>query len=460
MTHDALHALSPLDGRYRETVAPLRAFLSEFALMRGRLYVEVAYFIALAAHPGITFLRALTPDEIARLRGLVEGFDDTAAARIKQIEAETRHDTKAVELVLRERVAGTSLEGLAAGFHFALTSEDVSNLAYALNIRDGMRAVLLPALDAVIDALREMANRYAALPMLARTHGQAASPTTLGKELAVFRARLAGQRESLAALVDGLPGKLNGATGNFNAHVAACPEVDWPAFSRDFVASLGLRPSLITTQVEPGDSLAALFDGLARANTILTDLCQDAWRYISDGIFVQQAVAGEVGSSTMPHKVNPIRFENAEGNLAVANALLGLLARRLPVSRLQRDLSNSTVIRNVGAALGHCLLAYQNVGAGLGRIAADEGHLRAELDANWAVITEAVQTILRREGRADAYERLKDFSRGAALKREDIAAFIDGLDVAETVKAELRALTPWGYTGLAETLARLDEAGG
>ena len=453
MSSDPLHALSPLDGRYRQDAAALRPYGSEYALLRGRLRVEVEYLIALAAHPGVAFLRPLTAEEIGFLRRLYENFDDADAARLKTIEAEIRHDVKAVEYFLGERLAGTSLEPLRAGIHFGLTAEDATNLAYALNLRDAMRAVMLPALDDVIAALEELAGRYADLPMLARTHGQPASPTTLGKELAVFAARLQGQRTALDALTADLPGKLTGATGNFNAHQAACPAVDWIAFSRDFVASLGLRPSLLTTQVEPGDSLAALFDGLGRANTILLDLCQDMWRYLSDGYLRQRAVASEVGSSTMPHKVNPIQFENAEGNLAVANALLGLLARRLPISRLQRDLSNSTVMRNVGVALGHSLLAYKHVRRGLGRAVADEERLRADLNAHWEVVTEAIQTILRREGMADAYDRLKTFSRGAAITRADIAALVGSLDVPEAVKAELLALSPETYTGLAAKLA-------
>jgi len=455
---DPLFALSPLDGRYAEAVEPLRACFSEFALIRARLRVEVEYFIALAAHPGVTFLRPLTAAESGFLRDLAAGFGPAEAARVKQIEAVTRHDVKAVEIYLREKLAGTSLESLREGVHFGLTSEDVSNLAYGLLIRQGLEGVLLPALAEVEGALAERAAAYAALPLLARTHGQPASPTTLGKEIGVFALRLRGQREALAGLVAALPGKLNGATGNFNAHVAACPDVDWIAFSREFVAGLGLRPNLITTQIEPGDHLVAVLNALARCNRILLDLCQDMWRYISDGFFVQRVVAGEVGSSTMPHKVNPIQFENAEGNLEVADALLGLFARRLPVSRLQRDLSNSTLLRNLGVAAAHSLLAYRGILAGLERLAPDEAALRAALAAHPEVITEGLQTILRREGLAGAYDRLKDFSRGATLTREAIAAFVAGLDVAEPVKAELLRLSPATYTGLAEALARLAAA--
>ncbi len=455
---EPLYALSPLDGRYREDVEALRVYFSEFALMRCRVRVEVEYFIALAAHPGVTFLRPLTDAEADFLRRQYRHFDGAAALRVKQIEALTRHDVKAVEYFLRERLAGTSLDGLREGLHFGLTSEDVNNLVYALCLREGLREALLPALAAVQEKLAALAEAYAAWPMLARTHGQPASPTTLGKELAVFAARLADQRAALDTLLAGLTGKLNGATGNFSAHHAACPQVNWVAFSRAFVSSLGLVPNLLTTQVEPGDRLAAVLDGLARLNTVLLDLCRDMWRYISDGYFAQRPVEGEVGSSTMPHKVNPIQFENAEGNLEVANALLTLLARRLPVSRLQRDLSNSTVVRNLGVALGHSLLACHNVRRGLERVAADRARLLADLDAHWEVLAEAIQTVLRREGLPDAYDRLKDFSRGGALGRREIEAFIRALDVSPQVRDELLRLTPQTYVGLAEALAGLHGA--
>ncbi len=455
MSLDPLFAISPLDGRYRATLEPLSAFCSEYGLQRHRLRVEVEYVIALAAHPGVSFLRPLTDAETAFLRGLVTGFDLEAARRIKAIEAETRHDVKAVERYLSEQLAGTSLEGLRAGVHFGLTSEDVNNLAYALLVRGGLREVVLPALDAALGPLEGLAAAHAALPMLARTHGQPATPTTLGKELAVFAARARSQQAAVEVALEALPGKLNGATGGFNAHVAAYPGVDWIAFSREFVAGLGLRPNLLTTQIEPGDGLVTVFDALARLNRVLLDLAQDMWRYISDGVFRQRAVAGEVGSSTMPHKVNPIDFENAEGNLELADALFGLFARRLPVSRLQRDLSNSTVLRTIGVALGHSLLAYTSLRRGLDRVAPDEARIAAELRAHPEVITEAIQTILRREGRADAYDLLKDFSRGAELSLADLGAFIETLDVAEPVKAELRRITPENYTGLAERLASL-----
>lgn len=455
MSLDPLFAISPLDGRYRATVEPLSACVSEYGLQRHRLHVEVEYFIALAACPGVTFLRPLTEAETGFLRGLVTGFDLNAARRIKAIEAETRHDVKALERYLSEQLAGTSLDGLRAGIHFGLTSEDINNLACALLVRRAVQEVVLPALDSALGLLEGLADSNAALPMLARTHGQPATPTTLGKELAVFAARARGQQTAIQSALEALPGKLNGATGGFNAHVAAYPDVDWIAFSQAFVAGLGLRPNLLTTQIEPGDGLVALFDALARLNRVLLDLAQDMWRYISDGVFRQRAVAGEVGSSTMPHKVNPIDFENAEGNLELADALFGLYARRLPVSRLQRDLSNSTVLRTIGVALGHSLLAYTGLRRGLDRIAPDAARIEADLRAHPEVITEAIQTILRREGRADAYDLLKDFSRGAELTLADLRRFIETLDVPEAVKAELRQIAPENYTGLAARLAGL-----
>jgi adenylosuccinate lyase len=454
MDDTALHAISPIEGRYRQDVEALRRHFSEYALIRGRLLVEVEYFIALAARPAISFMRPLAPEEAEHLRDLYRHFSEDDAARVKAIEARTQHDVKAVEYFLRERIADTALAAMREGVHFGLTSEDVTNLAHALNLRDGLHEALFPEIDALRAELEAFAAEHAATPMLARTHGQPASPTTLGKEMAVFAARLGQQRAVFQSLHESIPGKLNGATGNFNAHAAAYPAVDWVAFSRAFVAGLGLEPNLCTTQIEPQDTTAAICHAIARINTILIDFSQDMWRYISDGYFTQRVVQGEVGSSTMPHKVNPIRFENAEGNLEVANALLALLARRLPVSRLQRDLSNSTVTRNLGVALAHCLLAYKNLRRGLGRITANEARLREDLRANWAVITEAIQTILRREGLPDAYELLKSFSREGVTGRAAIEAFVQSLDVPAPVKAEMLRLAPETYTGLAEKLAR------
>lgn len=449
-----MFAISPLDGRYRNDLMPLREYFSEFALMKWRLFVEVHYLAALADHPPVTFVRSLTPDERAYLFDLAANFDETGATHIKTIEAKTQHDVKAIEYFLRDQLTGTTLSDLGSAVHFGLTSEDVTNIAYGLCIKRGCLDVIIPALVDLQEQLAERAKTYANLPMLARTHGQAASPTTVGKEFAVFAARLAGQIDALNKCSEELPGKLNGATGNYNAHHAAYPNIDWVAFSEAFIKErIGLKPSHHTTQIVPPDAFIALFDALARANRILLDFCQDMWRYISDGWFAQRTVSAEVGSSTMPHKVNPIRFENAEGNLEMADALLGLFARRLPISRLQRDLSNSTVMRNIGVAMAHSLLAYKNIRRGLARVVPNEAGLHADLDAHWEVITEGIQTILRREGMPDAYEQLKAFSRGGLIDRTDIKTFIEALEVSPELKAELRALSPYAYTGLAGRLA-------
>ncbi len=450
---DSLQAVSPIDGRYRAEVEPLADYFSEYALIHGRLRVEVRYFIALANHPGVDFIRPLTPLELDFLRGLIRDFDLEQARYVKEIEARLRHDVKAVEVFLREQVTGTSLEDVREGIHFGLTSEDVNNLAHALAVRDGLAEVYFPALERLQAKLRDLALAYASVPMLARTHGQPASPTTVGKEMAVFAGRIEQQRCYLQEAWERIPGKLNGATGGYNAHRAAYPGVDWIAFSREFVASLGLTPTLVTTQIEPHDALIALFDALARINGVLLDLCQDMWHYISYGYFAQVVRPGEVSSSTMPHKVNPIHFENAEGNLEIANALFQLFARRLPVSRMQRDLSNSTLMRNVGVALAHTLIACKGVLRGLDRLVVDEANLRADLDRHWEVITEGIQTILRREHVEGAYDILKAFSRGAAIRREDIVAFVAGLDVSPAVKDELLRLTPDTYIGESARLA-------
>ncbi len=450
---DSLQAISPIDGRYRNEVEPLGEYFSEYALIRCRLRVEIRYFIALANHPGVDFIRPLTSLEVNFLRGLIRDFDPEQARRVKEIEARLRHDVKAVEVFLREQFAGTSLEDVREGIHFGLTSEDVNNLAHALAVRDGLAEVYFPVLEQLQTKLREMALAHAAIPMLARTHGQPASPTTVGKEFAVFAGRIEQQRRYLQEAWERIPGKLNGATGGYNAHLAAYPDVDWIAFSRDFITSMGLAPTLVTTQIEPHDALIALFDALARINAVLLDLCQDMWHYISYGYFAQVVRPGEVSSSTMPHKVNPIHFENAEGNLEVANALFQLFARRLPVSRMQRDLSNSTVMRNIGVALAHTLIACKGVLRGLDRLVVDEASLRADLDRHWEVITEGIQTILRREHVEGAYDILKAFSRGVAIRREDIVTFVAGLDVSPAVKDELLRLTPETYIGESARLA-------
>jgi adenylosuccinate lyase len=449
---DPLTALSPLDGRYRHDVAALEAYFSEAALFRYRVRVEVEYLIFLTRARGVEFAPPLDAQATANLRDLYRAFTDEDARAVAEWDRKVNHDVKAVEYWLRERLDALGLSAWKEVVHFALTSEDVNNLAYALMVREARDLVLVRAIGEVLTLLHDMALREAATPMLARTHGQPATPTTFGKEIAVFVERL--RRAQLAVANVKLSGKLNGATGTLAAHHTALPQVDWLAFSRGFVRALDLEPSILTTQIEPHDTLVELCDALRRVNGILTDLCQDAWRYISDGYLVQSARAGEVGSSTMPHKVNPIDFENAEGNLGLANALLEHFGRKLPVSRLQRDLTDSTVLRNLGVAFGHSLLAYRRVAKGLEKVAVDGERLLADLEAHPEVLAEAVQTILRRIGYPEPYEALKGLSRGRALTLEGLRAFVDGLDIPEPVKEELRALTPAGYTGLAEKLAR------
>lgn len=452
-----LAALGPLDGRYRADVASLASFFSEAALFRYRVRVEVEYLIFLSRARGIHFVPPLTPPQQAALRALYRQFGDDDALAIAAWDRRVNHDVKAVEYWLRERLTTLGLTGHLEVVHFALTSEDVNNLAYALMVKEAREMVLLPVLESLLERIRQLADEEAATPMLARTHGQPATPTTFGKEMNVFFMRLRRAINDMMAIK--ITGKLNGASGVFAAHHVALPQIDWLKFSRAFVRSLDLEPILLTTQIEPHDTLAALCDTLKRIGAILTHLSQDCWRYISDGYLVQAARAGEVGSSTMPHKVNPIDFENAEGNLALAGALLELFSRKLPVSRLQRDLSDSTVLRNLGLAFGYCLLAYQRLLRGLQKVAVDRARLRRDLEAHPEVLAEAIQTILRREGFAEPYELLKSFSRGRALTAEDIARFIDSLPVSDAVRAELQALAPAAYIGLAVKLAQLrDEA--
>ncbi len=452
-----LAALGPLDGRYRNDVSVLAGFFSEAALFRYRVRVEVEYLIFLSRARGIHFVPPLTPPQQAALRALYRQFSDEDALAIAAWDRRVNHDVKAVEYWLRERLTALGLTGHLEAVHFALTSEDVNNLAYSLMVKEARELVLLPALEALRERIRQLADEEAATPMLARTHGQPATPTTFGKEMNVFYMRLRRAINDVMSIR--ITGKLNGASGVFAAHYAALPQIDWLKFSRAFVRSLDLEPILLTTQIEPHDTIAALCDALKRVGAILTDLSQDCWRYISDGYLVQAARAGEVGSSTMPHKVNPIDFENAEGNLALANALLELFSRKLPVSRLQRDLSDSTVLRNLGLAFGYCLLAYQRLLRGLQNIAVDRARLRRDLDAHPEVLAEAIQTILRREGFAEPYELLKEFSRGRTLTADELKRFIASLPVSDAVRAELQALTPATYIGLAVKLAQLrDEA--
>ena len=447
-----LLALSPLDGRYAAKVDALRPIFSEYGLVRARVRVEVEWLLALAAEPGIVELAPFPADAAARLRALADGFSADDAARVKAIERTTNHDVKAVEYFIKERLEGDAALAPALEFvHFACTSEDINNLAYGLMLAEARTSVLLPALDGIVASLRALAHAQAAQPMLSRTHGQTASPTTLGKEMANVVARLERQRAQLAAVE--LTGKVNGAVGNYNAHVAAYPEVDWPVFARRFVEGLGLVFNPYTTQIEPHDCIAELGDAARRANTILVDLCRDTWGYISLGYFRQKLKEGEVGSSTMPHKVNPIDFENAEGNFGIANALFGHFSEKLPISRWQRDLTDSTVLRALGTAFGHTLVALDSLAKGLGKLTVAPDRLGADLDAAWEVLAEAVQTVMRRHGLPNPYEQLKALTRGQGITADSMRAFIDGLDLPAAERDRLLALTPAGYTGLAARLA-------
>jgi len=441
-----LTALSPLDGRYARATAPLAQRFSEMALMRYRVLVEVEYFIALVELP-LPQLQAVSPDVFPALRQLYEAFTEANAEAIKAHEAVTNHDVKAVEYFLRDQFTAHGLGAFVEFIHFGLTSQDINNTAIPLSLRDALMGVVLPAYAQVRNQLAARAQEWTAVPMLARTHGQPASPTRLGKEIEVFVARLDAQVALLAQVP--FAAKFGGATGNFNAHYVAYPGTDWHAFAATFVNDrLGLARSFPTTQIEHYDHLAAHCDGLKRLNTILLDLARDVWQYISLGYFKQTIKAGEVGSSAMPHKVNPIDFENAEGNLGVANALLEHFAAKLPISRLQRDLTDSTVLRNLGVPLGHILIALGALQRGLGKLALDEAALARDLEANWAVVAEGIQTILRREAYPDPYNALKALTRtGEAISAASIGAFIDGLDVSEDVKAELRTITPHSYVG-------------
>ncbi len=453
MSDFALTALSPIDGRYAAKVAALRPLLSEFGLIRARVRVEVEWLLALAAEPGIVELAPLPPAAKQKLRGLAEDFSLADAAEVKAIESRTNHDVKAVEYFIKQRLKDDAALAPALEFvHFACTSEDINNLSYALLLKETRDQVLLPLIDRIDDALSAMAHAHADLPMLSRTHGQTASPTTVGKELANVVARLRRQREQLAAVA--LSGKINGAVGNYNAHLAAYPELDWAALSQRFVEGLGLPFNAYTTQIEPHDSIAELCDAQRRANTVLTDLCRDLWGYISLGYFRQAVKAGEVGSSTMPHKVNPIDFENAEGNFGIASALLTHFAEKLPISRWQRDLTDSTVLRALGSAFGHVLVAGESLLRGLGKLSVNEQRLAEDLDAAWEVLAEAVQTVMRRHGLPEPYEQLKALTRGQGITEASMREFVGQLDLPAPAKARLLALTPGRYTGLAAALAR------
>ena len=450
-----LTALSPLDGRYAAKVAPLRALFSEYALMRFRVQVEVEWLKALAAESAVAEVPAFSAATVRELDQLVSAFSESDPEAVKAIEARTNHDVKAIEYFMKDRLgANAEIARVAEFIHFACTSEDVNNLCHALMLKRGRDEVMLPALDSIVARLKALAHEHADASMLAHTHGQPASPTTLGKEMANVAWRLERARSRLAGVA--LLGKINGAVGNYNAHVAAYPALDWEKLARDFVTRLGLEFNPYTIQIEPHDAIAELFDAYARVNTILVDFNRDVWGYISLGYFRQKLKAGEVGSSTMPHKVNPIDFENSEGNLGVANALLRHMSEKLPVSRWQRDLTDSTVLRNMGVALGHTLLAYDSCLRGLAKLEANRERLAEDLDESWEVLAEPIQTVMRRYGVSGAYEQLKELTRGkGGMTRESLHEFIKGLTgIPEPERARLLALTPSSYTGKAVDLAR------
>lgn len=455
--HDTLNpltALTPLDGRYHCKTRSLAPHLSEYGLIHARVRVEVAWLLHLGEHPAIHEAPACSEDSRAFLESLVRDFSATDAQRVKDIEQTTNHDVKAVEYFIKEKINEIAeLAPISEFVHFACTSEDINNLAYALMLGGARQQVLIPAMDELISAVEVLADRYATQPMLARTHGQPASPTTVGKEFANVADRLVRARKTFADIE--IQGKMNGAVGNYNAHLAAYPELDWPAICRSFLAQLGVRQLPFTTQIEPHDYVAELCHGLMRFNTILLDLNRDLWGYIALGYFIQKPVAGEVGSSTMPHKVNPIDFENSEGNLGLANAVLGHLAQKLPVSRWQRDLTDSTVLRNLGAAFGYCLLAMQSTLKGLNKLHPNTVAMNADLEHNWEVLAEPIQTVMRRYGIAEPYEKLKALTRGKrGITRETLAEFIRELDIPDAARQRLLAMTPASYIGNAARVTR------
>ncbi|AXQ29273.1 adenylosuccinate lyase [Solimonas sp. K1W22B-7] len=453
MNLTSLSAVSPIDGRYAEKTVKLREIFSEFGLMRFRVLAEIRWLQALAAHAGIPEVKPLSASAQEKLEKIASGFDIQEAQRVKSIEDTTNHDVKAVEYYLKEKIGNHAELAMVKEFiHFACTSEDVNNLSHALMLKEAREQVLLPQIDKLIGAIAALSRSYSEQPMLTRTHGQPASPSTVGKEMAVFVHRLVRQREQLAAVQ--LLGKANGAVGNWSAHYAAYPDVDWPVFSAAFIKGLGIESSPATTQIEPHDYIAEYFHALSRTNTILIDFCRDVWGYISLGYFKQRTIAGEVGSSTMPHKVNPIDFENAEGNLGMANAIMQHLAEKLPISRWQRDLTDSTVLRNLGVGVAHSLVSYQAIAKGIGKLEGDAWKMGQDLDANWEVLGEAIQTVMRRHGLPEPYEQLKRLTRGQKVGKEQLREFIKGLALPEEDKQRLLAMTPGSYTGNAVQQAK------
>ena len=451
---NTLLAISPLDGRYADKCAELRDVFSEYGLIKRRILVEGAWLEALCDEKGVPECASLSARERSMLRAIVADAPLDAAHRVKEIERTTNHDVKAVEYYLKEKVAGTPLESRSEFIHFGCTSEDINNMAHALMLRDG-KAILRKAMDELTDEIARMARAFAAVPMLAHTHGQPASPTTVGKELAVVAARLRRQAGEIDRLV--MPAKMNGAVGNFNAHLAAYPRLNWEAFAKRVITGLGLRQNRLTTQIESHDGIAELFDALARWNSVLLDFDRDVWLYVSMGYFKQRTVKGEIGSSTMPHKVNPIDFENSEGNLGLANAVLGFMARKLPLSRLQRDLTDSTTLRNMGVGFGYTLIAIRSTLKGLRKLEVNEARLQEDLDTNWEVLAEPIQTVMRKAGLDHPYERLKELTRGRRVTAETMRAFVESLPLDAADKKRLLALTPSTYIGLASRLARLSE---
>ncbi|AUM14759.1 adenylosuccinate lyase [Ketobacter alkanivorans] len=453
MELNALTAISPVDGRYGSKTQSLRTIFSEFGLIRFRVLVEVRWLQKLAAHEGIAEVPAFSDETNAILNDIVTQFSVEDAQRIKDIERTTNHDVKAVEYFLKEKIAGNEdLEAVSEFIHFACTSEDINNLSHGLMLSAGRDDVLVPTLDKVINAIAGLAHQFADMPMLSRTHGQTASPSTMGKEMANVVARLRRQIEQIKAVP--ILGKINGAVGNYNAHLSAYPEIDWEQNAEEFITGLGLQWNPYTTQIEPHDYIAELYDAIARFNTILIDFDRDVWGYISMGYFKQKTIAGEIGSSTMPHKVNPIDFENSEGNLGIANAIMTHLAQKLPVSRWQRDLTDSTVLRNLGVGLAHGMIAYEATLKGISKLEINEQRLAEDLDNAWEVLAEPIQTVMRRYSIEKPYEKLKELTRGKTINKAAMSTFIDTLEIPEQEKVRLKALTPASYVGNAAQQAK------
>ena len=448
MELSALTAISPVDGRYGSKTSELRSIFSEFGLIKYRVTVEVRWLQALSRAQAIAEVPAFSDQANAILDAIVTDFSEADAARVKEIERTTNHDVKAVEYLLKEKVANNpELNAVNEFIHFACTSEDINNLSHALMLSEARSAVLLPYCDQLLDAIKGLAHQYQTIPMMTRTHGQPASPSTMGKEMANVYARLKRQRDQIANIE--MLGKANGAVGNYNAHLSAYPDYDWHAHAEAFITGLGITFNPFTTQIEPHDYIAELFDAVARFNTILIDFDRDVWGYIALGHFKQKTVAGEIGSSTMPHKVNPIDFENSEGNLGLANAIFGHLAQKLPISRWQRDLTDSTVLRNLGVGMGYAVIAYQSTLKGISKLEVNEAKLLEELDQNWELLAEPIQTVMRKYGIEKPYEKLKELTRGKRVNQQIMADFIDGLELPEEAKVEMKKLTPANYIGRA-----------